>query len=90
MIKIDELLIDEIRNTMNDHFKKVQELQEKVIKEVLKNYLGREPILEDYFYCTKLCHINTLNEFHIAYKGITLGKLRTSFEGDRYICEFTI
>lgn len=74
---------------MTEYIKQIQKSFEDALTQVLRQVLGREPVIEDWKDCTRLYKSDgdPMN-FWFAWKGITLGKV--TFEmGPKYTVTFT-
>lgn len=67
---------------------KAQGMEIKTIKEVLKNHLGREAVLEDGLLCHKSYYTMTPNKFILMYKNESLGTIETRISKNEIICIF--
>tara|TARA_R110000772_G_scaffold35637_6_gene85831 strand:+ start:1084 stop:1665 length:582 start_codon:yes stop_codon:yes gene_type:complete len=63
--------------------------EEKVIKQALKEYLGREITLEDAHRVQRIFKMNIHDKYILACDGVQLGMVRRSNEGVNFNVEFT-
>ena len=69
--------------------KKQLECEENCIKEVIKQYTGKEITLEDAPKVQRAFHINDSSKYILAYDGVQLGMVRYINDGCNFRVEFT-
>lgn len=69
--------------------KKQLECEENCIKEVIKQYTGKELTLEDAPKVQRAFHINDSSKYILAYDGVQLGMVRYINDGCNFRVEFT-
>lgn len=69
--------------------KKKLECEENCIKEVIKQYTGKELTIEDAPKVQKAFHINDSSKYILAYDGVQLGMIRYINDGCNLSVEFT-
>lgn len=75
-------LMDEIRQQQ-------VKCEENCIKEVIKQYTGKELTLEDAPKVQRAFHINDSSKYILAYDGVQLGMIRYINDGCNFTVEFT-
>lgn len=59
----------------------IQANEENLINQVLTQFLGRRPDVEDYKKCTRFFQRDRSGEYELAYENTPLGTVKTSFQG---------
>lgn len=79
--------ISDIMLSVNKQF---LEAEEKVVKEVLRNLLKREPTIEDAKDLTKFYMDGQFDKYHLAYKNLKLGNVHfnMALDGKNFGIEF--
>lgn len=63
--------------------------EEKILREVLTEYLGREPTSEDAKECNKEFKQGDFSRYRLSHKGVTLGFVDRKWDGNTYYVTFT-
>lgn len=69
--------------------RKILECEENCIKEVIKQYTGKELTLEDAPKVQRVFHIGDSGKYTLAYNGVQLGMVRYINDGCNFRVEFT-
>jgi hypothetical protein len=77
-------------SVMTNFIKMVYKTEEDIIKQVLRQILGREPVLEDAKDLTKAYRTDISHtDYDLSYKNIPVGKVIFEFNGPSFSVTFT-